>query len=266
MARRLLNNDPTTERATQQRMITRIGNAHRDEVRKAIKAAMKEAASRYERDGGSTSGVSGALESQRSRVLGAVRAMHRAAFDTLGRRLLESAAAKAGAGAGEFKQEVSDDVADAFDEAARAFLAEQSADAVATIMSTTGSQFESIITQGVREGAGTDEIARRVRVQSETLSRIRSQVIARTETHRAANKGQTEAARASGVANRKEWLSANDDRVRDDRFDHRAADGEIATLDQPFTRTGEPLDYPGDASGSGGNTINCRCATNYLAD
>lgn len=263
MGQRLLNNDRATERAVQQRMITRIANNQRDPVRKAIKAAIKAGASRLERDDGNTSGLSGAIEAERPRIEQALRGMYNAAFDSLGQRVLRAALDKGRAGAGERKQEGPED---AFNEAARAFIAEQMAQKADTILSTTGNQFRSIIAQAEREGVGTSEIARRIRVQSETLSRVRSQLIARTETHMAANKAQQEAARRSRVADRQEWIAANDDRTRDDRFDHRAADGEMTTLDQPFTRTGEPLDYPGDSVGSPGNVINCRCGTAFLVE
>lgn len=264
MATRLGNSDRRKERAIQQGLITRVGNRHRDPVRKAIKMGMNNAASRFEAEGSDTA-ARGLIEAERKRVEDAVRAMYRGAWETLGQRILRIAQQKGGAGAGEFKQGEGEPQ-DAFDEAMRAFIAEQTAQQTDRILQTTGDQFRQIITQGEREGVGTDEIARRIRVQSDTLSQVRAQVIARTETHKAANASQTQAARASRVATRREWISAGDDRTRDDRFDHRAADGEVTTMDQPFVRTGESLDYPGDSVGSPGNVINCRCGTGQLVE
>ncbi len=62
----------------------------------------------------------------------------------------------------------------------------------------------------------------------------------------------------------KEWLTAGDDRVRDDHF---MVDGDVVELDEPWDVGGEELDYPGDqVHGSAENTINCRCVVAYRTD
>ena len=83
----------------------------------------------------------------------------------------------------------------------------------------------------------------------------RTEAIARTETVRASNAGTLETFVDWGVKE-KEWLSTKDDRVR---IEHLEVDGQVVPIDEPFIVGGEELMYPGDASGSAGNVINCRC-------
>ena len=92
---------------------------------------------------------------------------------------------------------------------------------------------------------------------------MRGALIARTETHGAANYGADGAARATGLKLRKEWVSAEDERTRES---HRLADGETVGMDQAFNVDGERLMYPGDPSASAGNVINCRCAVSHIVD
>jgi hypothetical protein len=89
-----------------------------------------------------------------------------------------------------------------------------------------------------------------------------AETIARTEVMGAANLAGHEAA---GVVHQtmpllKTWLSAGDDRTRDD---HADADGQTVPYDEPFLVGGEELDYPLDPNGSAENTINCRCVPTY---
>lgn len=94
------------------------------------------------------------------------------------------------------------------------------------------------------------------------LPPYRIEAIARTETIRASNNGTNELFKEWGVK-RHEWLSTKDDRTRSydagDEFDHVEADGQVVPIDTPFIVSGEDLMYPGDPTGSPGNTINCRC-------
>jgi hypothetical protein len=54
----------------------------------------------------------------------------------------------------------------------------------------------------------------------------------------------------------KMWITRHDERVRDE---HRAADGQIVPIDQPFIVDGFALKYPGDRSAPIHLTVNCRC-------
>ena len=104
---------------------------------------------------------------------------------------------------------------------------------------------------------------------SDRLPPYRTEMIARTETIRSSNAGSTEIYKDWGVQ-KHEWVSTQDDRTRGqekgDEFDHfsdwpNGPNGEVVEIDTPFIGTGEELMYPGDPSGSAGNTISCRCTT-----
>jgi SPP1 gp7 family putative phage head morphogenesis protein len=93
-----------------------------------------------------------------------------------------------------------------------------------------------------------------------TAARRRALVIARTETHTAANYGSQQAAEESGLSMVREWASAEDDRTRPS---HAAANGQRRKMDKPFRVGGALLDFPGDPNGPPGEIINCRCVVLY---
>lgn len=91
----------------------------------------------------------------------------------------------------------------------------------------------------------------------------RAHTIARTSVVPAANGAHDEVAGIINdevVALDKEWLTAQDDRVRDW---HAEADGQRVPYGEPFDVGGEALQYPGDPAGSAENVINCRCVVLY---
>ena len=145
---------------------------------------------------------------------------------------------------------------------------------IALVTETTRNQIIAQITKGQEEGLSVEEIAKLITEQLPRISRIRGALIARTETHGAANFGANEAAKATGLVLRKEWVSAHDHRTRDfmepiAEFSHRAADGQTVDMDQPFRilkrdGTTEALMFPGDPVGSPGNVINCRCSVSHV--
>jgi len=81
--------------------------------------------------------------------------------------------------------------------------------------------------------------------------------VARTETMRASNAGGFQLYKDWGVQ-RKEWLATGDNRTRDS---HRAANGQIVSIDEPFTVGGSPMMYPGDPGAPIAEFANCRCTT-----
>jgi hypothetical protein len=126
----------------------------------------------------------------------------------------------------------------------------------------------------LNEGWGID---RMVRAFEETIKMpyYRIERIARTEVIGASNwsthAGAGESATEMGLDLVKEWIATRDERTRDmidDEFDHRAMDGVLRRMDQPFmvpsTFGSEPLQFPGDPAGSAGNIINCRCTIAYV--
>jgi len=89
------------------------------------------------------------------------------------------------------------------------------------------------------------------------LPPYRTETVARTETMRASNAGGFQLYKDWGVQ-RKEWLATGDNRTRDS---HRAANGQIVSIDEPFTVGGSPMMYPGDPGAPIAEFANCRCTT-----
>lgn len=134
---------------------------------------------------------------------------------------------------------------------------------ITNVAETTRQQIVNQIMKGQQAGDGIDTIAKRISSNVGIISRQRGALIARTETHGAANYGADGAARATGLTLQKEWVAAEDERTR---IAHSEADGQIVDMDQPFDVGGELLMFPGDPIGSAGNIINCRCAVSHLVD
>lgn len=129
---------------------------------------------------------------------------------------------------------------------------------ITSIAETTRARIVALVDQGYREGLGVAQIARAIRDRIPGMSQVRGALIARTETHGAANFGADVAARATGLTLRKEWVAASDARTRDS---HAAIDGETVGMDDAFSNG---LMYPGDPSGDAGEVINCRCAVAHI--
>ena len=117
------------------------------------------------------------------------------------------------------------------------------------------------VLSGQSEGLGVAAIARNIAKAIPSISKQRGAVIARTESHGAANAGADAAARATGLRLQKEWVATSGGRTRSA---HARADGQVVDMDQPFIVDGERLRYPGDPSGSAGNIINCRCGVSHI--
>jgi len=134
---------------------------------------------------------------------------------------------------------------------------------IVSISETTRSQIVAGIARGYAAGLGVADIARQIRDVVPLRSESRAAMIARTETHGAANFGANEAARETGLNLRREWIAAEDARTRET---HDAANGQIVGMDEPFDIGGALLMYPGDPDGPPEETINCRCAVGFIAD
>jgi hypothetical protein len=128
------------------------------------------------------------------------------------------------------------------------------------IADTSEADVLNTISNGMIDGLGTRAIASTIADLTD-LSPWRSETIARTETHAAANYATAESVRNAqdklGVKMLKTWLPTIDDRTRPA---HADMDGsEAIPMDEMFTVDGEELDRPGDPSGSAENVVNCRC-------
>jgi len=161
---------------------------------------------------------------------------------------------------------------DLFQQLIDQYIEQYGAQKVLQILETTRKQVMGVIREGQQEGLGIEEIARLLREAVPEFSRIRSRVIARTETHGSSQYAQYRTAQQSTRPLVKQWNSVEDGRTRsivlDDTYDHRVIDEQRVALEQPFMvptifGTREPLMYPGDPAGTAGNVINCRCAMTF---
>jgi len=162
-------------------------------------------------------------------------------------------------------QEVVDELASqivfsSFSQRASDYAIRKSGRLVTQVNNTTRKALAETITEAIDKKEGYSEVLARVR---EVFSdrRANASTIARTETASAYNFATNEAYDQSGVVEEKEWLSSQDDAVREA---HAEADGQVVGIDDSFTLTGEDgglydAEYPGDPSLPAELVINCRC-------
>jgi HK97 family phage portal protein len=108
------------------------------------------------------------------------------------------------------------------------------------------------------EGWSIDDAERAIRGVFDDLSGYRANTIARTEVVGGYNAASNIAAQASGLVSAREWLTAEDERVR---RSHQAINGQRLTDPKDTYRNG--LRFPGDPQGDPSETVNCRCVELY---
>lgn len=153
-----------------------------------------------------------------------------------------------------------------------AYLEQKGLDQISVeITQTTKNQIQQYLLKSVEEGLTLPETIKLLRTAG--ITDYRAEMIARTETGRAANIGSMVGATATGLVTMKEWIAAKDNRTRRvprDMFDHLHMDGIKIPYDEKFnvkTKNGgfEQMLHPCDPSGSAGDVINCRCTLGYEA-
>lgn len=260
----LVNNDKRAENRAQRRLLAVADNRFGPEFEAVIRAATDQMLGQFEATG-SAPNLPDDFHNRMSQIYLDMSAM---LIDAFGGRILDQ-----GKRAGlvlEVKQ-----FDEFFQRLALEYVAQEAMrQRIAMVTETTRNQIIAQITKGQEEGLSVEEIAKLISEQLPRISRIRGALIARTETHGAANFGANEAAKATGLTLRKEWVSSHDHRTRDflepiAEFSHRAADGQTVGMDQPFMimkrdGTTEALMFPGDPVGSPGNVINCRCSVAHV--
>ena len=139
----------------------------------------------------------------------------------------------------------------------------------AEITETTKNQIQQYLAKSFEEGLTLQETIKLLRTAD--ITSYRADMIARTETGRAANIGSMVGTASTGLVTNKEWIAARDARTRrvpPDAFDHYHMDGIKVAFDEKFdvkTKNGgfEQMLHPCDSSGSAGDVINCRCTLGY---
>jgi hypothetical protein len=251
--------DKQRQRALDDALQARLSARFERRLRTEIAKTMREVAGEYEKRG--ELAIPLAISEHSAGIRRTLEADYRAVAGHFGKRLLSDA--KGLAGPSVIKEGLTEQLGIAIG----SFIGRWVASKVTQINRTTEGQIRNIIRGGIEEGLGVDKIGARIRTFAAPMSALRAHIIARTETHTAANFGAQTAAELTGLDMKREWVAAMDDRTRDeDEADHVAADGQVVGMREPFIVSGEALMFPGDPAGSAANVINCRCGVAYLYD
>lgn len=257
-SRRLFDPDPEREQRRQEKMMRRIDRTFAPQFQAEIGRAMLELSDAWQ-EAGAVPIVSPHFE----RVQTIAEAQAWEAIKVFGVRFLELP--KAAPGPNETR-----DFAVTLRKFARRFiLGEAFRQRITSIANTTRDHVIRMIDRGNEEGLGQDGTAKLIRDVVPRLSRARAGMIARTETHNAANYGAVQAAKETGLPLRKEWMAAADERTR---FQHAALHGKIVDADDKFEvqtirdDLGYLIAYPGDPEAPAYGTINCRCALAWVTE
>ena len=210
-------------------------------------------------------GDDGALETHERRMSSILSKVYNACFDVFGDRMWSSI--QKSHKPTESKRE-SVPLTPQFDLARRLWITTSAAYKVTEIVGTTREQALQIIQKAtedaIAEGLGEIDTAALIRSRiaeaGGELSRLRSRMIARTESHSASTASTQMAVKASGLPMQKEWIASGGERTR---TAHASAHGQKVNMDEPFNVGGELLMVPGDVNGSAANVINCRCVCGY---
>lgn len=153
-----------------------------------------------------------------------------------------------------------------------AYIEKRTGSQISTITNTTEKQVKRIVRDWVQEaitaGDSVQELSFYLETEFEGLSKSNAQRIARTEVALASNNGSLEAVKSLQIPGMyKEWVSANDSRVRDGGdnglgADHAAVsddNGEIPIDDMFKVNPDVMMSGPGDTGAPADQVINCRC-------
>jgi hypothetical protein len=143
----------------------------------------------------------------------------------------------------------------------------------ADITNTTKEQIRRFLIESTQKNYTLTETIALLRISG--ITDYRAELIARTETGRAANIGSMVGATATGLVTVKEWIAARDNRTRReprDHTDHLIMDGTKLPMEKQFqvpnNQVGlgyELMDHPCDSKASAANVCNCRCTLGYEA-
>lgn len=141
------------------------------------------------------------------------------------------------------------------------------------ITETTKNQINQYVQRSMAEGLSIQETIKLLRGAG--ITDYRAELIARTETGRAANLGSQIGAINTGLVTVKEWISAKDARTRRiplDHTDHLHMDGVKIPMQEQFkvpnNKSGlgyDLMDHPCDSKAPASQVCNCRCTMGYEA-
>ena len=141
------------------------------------------------------------------------------------------------------------------------------------ITNTTKEQIRRFLVESAQKNYTLPETIALLRTSG--ITDYRAELIARTETGRAANIGSMVGATSTGLVTIKEWIAARDNRTRREprnHTDHLIMDGTKLPMEKQFqvpnNQVGlgyELMDHPCDSKASAANVCNCRCTLGYEA-
>ncbi|MEI6490028.1 MAG: phage minor head protein [Bacteroidota bacterium] len=141
---------------------------------------------------------------------------------------------------------------------------------VQDLTDTTKEQIRRYLKQGLEQGIPLNQTISNLKTAG--ITDYRAELIARTETAKAANTGSVVGAISTGLRTNKIWISIQDNRTRimpRNKSDHYHMNGVQVPMDAKFevptldNMGFEYMDYPGDFHASAGNVCNCRCTIGY---
>jgi hypothetical protein len=244
MARRLVDSNTRREVRRQGALLDRLTVQFRGRLNREIATAMREMVEHWEQTGNVT-----LPRDFRDRIEATYRQMAMASITMFGSRIMEQAKARG------VKLETKESFAQIMTRRALRFIQQEAIRRrITEVTETTRDQIIRGVRKGYEDGLGQRGTASYILDLVPQISSYRADMIARTETHGAANYGSQEAAKQTGLPLSREWLAAADDRTRDT---HREANGQVVGMDDTFRVGDSDLAFPGDPSGPGEEVINC---------
>jgi len=150
----------------------------------------------------------------------------------------------------------------------RNFIQVHAAKQVVNIQNTTKGLIRRAIRAAADSGLGNYGIAKEIYGKisgiGKLTAKVRCRLIARTESHTAANHSTNVAAKIVPFHMLKDWISAEDERTRPSHFNLGAA--APIEMDERFAADRCDLEYPGDPTALVEEIANCRCTVNYITD
>ena len=137
------------------------------------------------------------------------------------------------------------------------YIQRRSGDLIRMINRTTRAAIRAELSAGIAANNTKDQLAQRIEDVFVDAGTRRANIIAQTESTRAAGFGSNEAIRQSGLS-MKEWIATQDSATRET---HSEMDGQTVSVDGAFrSSSGAEAEYPG-GFGVAEEDIGCRCAT-----
>lgn len=253
MARRLVDNNARREHRRQVALLDRLAVQFRNRLQREIATAMKDMVETWLQTNQVT-----LPRGFHDRIEATYRQMALASITQFGLRILDQGKAHG------LLLETKESFAQIMTRLALRYVQQEIIRRrITEVTETTRRQIVNAVDRGYRDGLGQRGVADAILDLVPSLSATRANVIARTETHGAANYGSQEAAKQTSLPMQKEWLAADDERTRET---HRKADGSTVGMNDTFRVGDSDLQFPGDPSGAAEEVINCRCTLAYVID